>query len=70
MGDDTPVLIEGLGVGKAHVYGISLGSLIVQSLAVCHPKRVDRLVLAAAIRIGKTLADIAPETAMEDSTSR
>ena len=63
MGDDAAALIEGLGFEKAHVYGTSLGSLIAQSLAVRHPERVDRLVLAAAIRIGRTLAEIAPETA-------
>ena len=63
MGDDAAALIKGLGIGKAHVYGTSLGSLIAQSLAVRHPERVDRLVLAAAIRIGRTLAEIAPETA-------
>src|SRR5262249_61322773 len=45
------------------IYGTSLGSLIAQSLAVHHPECVDRLVLAAAIRIGRTLRDIAPETA-------
>ena len=54
-GDDAAALIEGLGFEKAHVYGTSLGSLIAQSLAVRHPERVDRLVLAAAIRIGRTL---------------
>src|SRR5215510_5674937 len=63
MDDDAAALIEGLGFEKAHVYGTSLGSLIAQSLAVRHPRRVDRLVLAAAIRIGRTLAEIAPETA-------
>lgn len=63
MGDDAAALIEGLGFEKAHVYGTSLGSLIAQSLAARHPQRVDRLVLAAAIRIGRTLPEIAPETA-------
>ena len=63
MGDDAAALIKGLGMEKAHVYGTSLGSLIAQSLAVHHPECVDRLVLAAAIRIGRTLAEIAPETA-------
>jgi len=41
------------------IYGTSLGSLIAQSLGIHHPECVDRLVLAAAIR----LRDIAPETA-------
>jgi pimeloyl-ACP methyl ester carboxylesterase len=63
MGDDAAALIKGLGIEKAHVYGTSLGSLIAQSLAVHHPECVDRLVLAAAIRIGRTLPEIAPETA-------
>jgi pimeloyl-ACP methyl ester carboxylesterase len=63
MGDDAAALIRALGIEKAHVYGTSLGSLIAQSLAVRHSECVDRLILAAAIRIGKTLSDIAPETA-------
>jgi pimeloyl-ACP methyl ester carboxylesterase len=63
MADDAAALIKGLDIEKAHVYGTSLGSLIAQSLAIHHPECVDRLVLAAAIRIGRTLRDIAPETA-------
>ncbi len=70
MGDDADALIEGLGFEKAHVYGTSLGSLIAQSLAVHHPERVDRLVLAAAIRVGRTLAEIAPDTARRLSELR
>jgi pimeloyl-ACP methyl ester carboxylesterase len=70
MGDDAAALIEGLGFEKAHVYGTSLGSLIAQSLAVHHPMRVDRLVLAAAIRIGRTLPEIAPATARRVSELR
>jgi 3-oxoadipate enol-lactonase len=65
MGDDAAALIKALGIEKAHVYGTSLGSLIAQSLAVQHCECVDRLILAAAIRIGKSLADIAPETARQ-----
>src|SRR5262245_840948 len=42
------------------IYGTSLGSLIAQSPAIAC---VDRLVLGAAIWIGRTLRDIAPETA-------
>jgi len=56
MGDDAAALIKGLGIEKAHVYGTSLGSLIAQSLAIHHPECVDRLVLAAAIRIGQNAA--------------
>jgi 3-oxoadipate enol-lactonase len=62
LADDAAGLIAALGYPKAHVFGSSLGSVIAQALAVRHPERVDRLVLSAAIRIGRSIADIAPET--------
>ncbi|HEX3994685.1 MAG TPA: alpha/beta fold hydrolase, partial [Acetobacteraceae bacterium] len=65
MADDAAGLITALGHQKAHVFGTSLGSIIAQALAVRHPAVVDRLVLSAAIRIGRSVADIAPETAAE-----
>lgn len=65
MADDAAGLITALGHRKAHVFGTSLGSIIAQALAVRHPAVVDRLVLSAAIRIGRSVADIAPETAAE-----
>ena len=65
MADDAAVLIRALGQEKVHVFGTSLGSIIGQALAVRHPSLVDRLVLSAAIRIGRSIADIAPETAAE-----
>jgi pimeloyl-ACP methyl ester carboxylesterase len=65
MADDAAGLIAALGHRKVHVFGTSLGSIIAQALAVRHPVLVDRLVLSAAIRIGRSIADIAPETAAE-----
>ena len=65
MADDAAGLISALGYRKAHVFGTSLGSIIAQALAVRHPAVVDRMVLSAAIRIGRSVADIAPETAAE-----
>ncbi|HEX4366641.1 MAG TPA: alpha/beta fold hydrolase [Rhodopila sp.] len=65
MADDAAGLITALGHRKAHVFGTSLGSIIAQALAVRHPAMVDRLVLSAAIRIGRSVGDIAPETAAE-----
>ena len=62
LADDAAALIAALGLGRAHVFGTSLGSVVAQALAVRHPGRVDRLVLSAAIRIGRRIADIAPET--------
>jgi 3-oxoadipate enol-lactonase len=44
-GDAVRVLAEA-GVERAHVVGTSLGGMIAQELALSHPERVDRLVLA------------------------
>jgi 3-oxoadipate enol-lactonase len=63
MADDAAGLIRALGHSKVHVFGTSLGSIIGQALAVRHPDLIDHLVLSAAIRIGRSIADIAPETA-------
>lgn len=63
LADDAAGLIRALGHAKVHVFGTSFGSIIAQALAVRHPALVDRLVLSAAIRIGRSLVDIAPETA-------
>ncbi|MFC7542469.1 alpha/beta fold hydrolase [Siccirubricoccus deserti] len=63
LADDAAALIAALGHQRAHVFGSSLGSVIAQALAVRHPGRVDRLVLSAAIRIGKSIAEINPEAA-------
>ncbi len=62
MADDAAALIDGLGFSKVHVFGTSLGSVIAQALAARYPAKVDRLVLSAAIRVGRSIADIAPET--------
>jgi 3-oxoadipate enol-lactonase len=65
MADDAAGLVAALGHRKVHVFGTSLGSIIAQAMAVRHPAVVDRLVLSAAIRIGRSIADIAPETAAD-----
>ena len=44
-GDALQVLDEA-GVERAHVLGTSLGGMVAQELALAHPKRVDKLVLA------------------------
>ena len=43
--DDAAALLAALGVGRAHVVGISFGGMVAQHLAVRHPDVVDRLVL-------------------------
>ncbi len=45
MAEDVAGLMRGLGIGAAHVVGLSLGGLVAQALAVHHPSRVRSLVL-------------------------
>jgi pimeloyl-ACP methyl ester carboxylesterase len=47
MADDAVAVLDAAGEPAAHVYGISLGGMIAQRIALRHPDRVDRLVLGA-----------------------
>ena len=47
LADDLAGLLDGLGIARAHVAGLSLGGMTAQSLAARHPARIERLVLMA-----------------------
>jgi pimeloyl-ACP methyl ester carboxylesterase len=47
MADDAVAVLDAAGTDRAHAYGISLGGMIAQELALRHPERVDALVLGA-----------------------
>ncbi len=44
--DDCAALMDVIGWSSAHVVGISFGGMVAQHVALRHPDRVDRLVLA------------------------
>lgn len=44
--DDAAALMEALGWERAHVMGVSFGGMVAQHVALLHPQKVERLVLA------------------------
>ena len=48
MAHDAVAVLDAAGEERAHVYGISLGSLVAQELALLRPDRVEALVLGAS----------------------
>lgn len=45
MAADTIGVLDHVGVERAHIFGISLGGMVAQRIAIDQPQRVDRLVL-------------------------
>ena len=45
--DDTVGLMDALGIFRAHVFGISMGGMIAQELALNYPEKVEKLVLCS-----------------------
>ena len=56
MTDDAIAVLNSAGESRAHVYGISLGGLVAQELALRYPDQVQALVIGASTAGGLTAA--------------
>ena len=45
MGGDVVAAMEALGIEKADIFGVSMGGMIAQHLAIDHPEKVNKLIL-------------------------
>jgi len=78
MAADVVAVLDGAGIRRAHIMGVSLGGMVAQQLAVDHPERVDGLVLvsttpgwplaypmpAASMRLLAATGSLTPEVAL------
>lgn len=49
MAGDAIALLDTLAIARPHVFGLSLGGMVASWLAIDHPERVDKLVLASTL---------------------
>jgi pimeloyl-ACP methyl ester carboxylesterase len=61
MADDAVRVLDAAGVDRAHVFGVSMGGVIAQELALRHPDRVHGLVLGCTHPSGRDAVRASPE---------
>jgi 3-oxoadipate enol-lactonase len=62
LAEDARAVLDATGLDRAHVLGASLGGMVAQELALAHPDRVDRLVLACTTPGGIASFPMPPQT--------
>lgn len=61
MAGDVAGLLDALDIGAAHVYGVSMGGMIAQHVALNHPEKVLGLILGCTL-CGGEQHSVAPDT--------
>lgn len=63
MADDAIRVLDAIGVPRAHVFGVSMGGVIAQEVALRHPQRVTGLVLGCTHPGGRDALRMEPAAA-------
>lgn len=58
LGEDAVRVLDGYGIDRAHLVGMSLGGMLCQLVALKHPARVRSLTLIASERLAHADSDI------------
>lgn len=64
MAEDTRAVLDAAGVDSAHIYGISMGGMIAQRLALKYPERIQSLILGCTTSGGENHVQPSPDVSM------